>query len=49
VSHGIPLCSTQQPLSTYKMSFKSEKLFVDGQKRSDRLYKITLLCYHRRL
>jgi len=29
-SHGIPLCIIHWPLSTYQISLKSEKLFLDG-------------------
>jgi len=30
-SHGIPLCISHRTLSTYQISLKSEKLFVDGR------------------
>ena len=30
-SYGIPSCITHQPLCTYQMSLKSDKLFVDGR------------------
>jgi len=36
----IPSCSTHRPLTTYQISLKSKKLFVDG--RADRHLRPTL-------